>query len=362
MGQLEEQLLTALRNRRPSVRLERCGMDLGTLFRSAVAQDPRVLALLSGYEARYVRAGLLTTYEVTLQYRDDGPATADEVAVADARWQVEPALSAGDSPRDVWVVTDNLPLMQTTLDRSLDRLQERYEGCSGWQMETAGFPKLSTMTVCRVSCSFLEEASALRCRRDSAQRAAESLWRDLLGHARVPVVLKPFLAFSYLAQDCVYDHAAGKAVEADPLQAPDDPVPHLSYGPLVEKRGVCGGFAWAFKRMMDAAGVECRCISGFLQNDRRVGHMWNLVKLDGAYYHVDVSSSLQKRRGAYVGFFMQPDGVMRQTHDWDATAYPAAKGTRLNYDFLRDILEQHGDEYLRDGVPKRYLFPARLVE
>ena len=48
------------------------------------------------------------------------------------------------------------------------------------------------------------------------------------------------------------------------------------------KTGVCQAYAYAFKYMMDVLGIE----STYVTSDS-MQHMWNLVKLDGKWYHID---------------------------------------------------------------------------
>lgn len=61
---------------------------------------------------------------------------------------------------------------------------------------------------------------------------------------------------------------------------------YTSYGALIDGHAVCEGYARAFALLCRTAGLECRVVSG---NSKSVGHMWNMVKLDGEWYHVDVT-------------------------------------------------------------------------
>lgn len=55
-------------------------------------------------------------------------------------------------------------------------------------------------------------------------------------------------------------------------------------------RPVCEGYARAFKLLCDELGVPCMLITGEgLSGDRKESHMWNYVRLDGAWYAVDVT-------------------------------------------------------------------------
>ena len=53
----------------------------------------------------------------------------------------------------------------------------------------------------------------------------------------------------------------------------------------------CSGFASAFKYAMDFLGVWCITVFGSVSNKTQSGpHAWNIVKLNGLYYHIDVTS------------------------------------------------------------------------
>ena len=166
---------------------------------------------------------------------------------------------------------------------------------------------------------------------------------------------------SYITQECCYDQRAFDEVESNPEKTPSDPIPHLAYGPLVEFRGICSGLAWAFKTLMDEANIECICVSGFLKEDLKTGHMWNLVKLDGQYYHVDPTWGI-KDDGVYISGLLQPDSMMKITHIWELSDYPTARGMRFDYDFIEDFLVENGNDFLDDGANEKYFFPEEIID
>lgn len=54
------------------------------------------------------------------------------------------------------------------------------------------------------------------------------------------------------------------------------------YGVFVNKKAVCAGYAKAFQYLLNLCGIECT----YVTSDT---HAWNLIKLEGDYYHIDVT-------------------------------------------------------------------------
>ncbi|MBQ8171641.1 MAG: chitobiase/beta-hexosaminidase C-terminal domain-containing protein [Oscillospiraceae bacterium] len=56
-------------------------------------------------------------------------------------------------------------------------------------------------------------------------------------------------------------------------------------GPLLNGEALCEGYAKTFAYLCQSIGIEAVCISGKSGGD----HMWNIVKLDGEWYQMDVT-------------------------------------------------------------------------
>ena len=70
-----------------------------------------------------------------------------------------------------------------------------------------------------------------------------------------------------------------------------------AYGALVNRRAVCQGYDVAAYRLLRELGVDCRVITGMASDGRRHElvyadeeyHAWNIVRLDGKYYDLDIT-------------------------------------------------------------------------
>lgn len=58
-----------------------------------------------------------------------------------------------------------------------------------------------------------------------------------------------------------------------------------AYSALVDGDTVCAGYSRAFQYLMQQLGIPCYYCTGYVGED----HAWNIVKVDGAYYNVDVT-------------------------------------------------------------------------
>ncbi|MCH5209428.1 MAG: hypothetical protein J1F01_00515 [Oscillospiraceae bacterium] len=54
---------------------------------------------------------------------------------------------------------------------------------------------------------------------------------------------------------------------------------------VMDKKGVCHGYVHLFGYMMNKLGIECQAVP----SDENA-HIWNKVKIDGKWYHIDVTS------------------------------------------------------------------------
>ena len=62
------------------------------------------------------------------------------------------------------------------------------------------------------------------------------------------------------------------------------------YSALVNGKSVCAGYAKANQFLLNELGIYCTYVTGTSQNeDGTEAHAWNIVRLDGKYYYVDVT-------------------------------------------------------------------------
>ena len=130
-----------------------------------------------------------------------------------------------------------------------------------------------------------------------------------------PPEIRVLLAYDMLCRSCIYDETAESAGSA--------------YGALICGRANCAGFAEAFALLLEAAEIPVMQMEGTAtQPDGPVPHAWNLVQLDGAWYHADCTWDAVNHSHTY---FLCDDSFILQSHSWDQYAYPNAQGHTYSY-------------------------------
>ena len=82
---------------------------------------------------------------------------------------------------------------------------------------------------------------------------------------------KALYVYDYLIMNCGYDFSLKS---------------YNAYNCIVEKKAVCQGYALAYMLILkDYLGIDCTVVLSDSQN-----HSWNYVKIDGKWYHADLTS------------------------------------------------------------------------
>lgn len=81
-----------------------------------------------------------------------------------------------------------------------------------------------------------------------------------------------------------------------------------AYSAVIENKTVCAGYARAFQLSMQKLGIPCYYCTGYSGEN----HAWNIVKLSGDYYNVDVT--WDDTEPATYKFFNKTDHEFSSTH------------------------------------------------
>lgn len=123
------------------------------------------------------------------------------------------------------------------------------------------------------------------------------------------------------------------------------------YDALIQRKSNSEGLALAFVEMCHQMGIECRIVFGQMGGQ---DHCWNIVKLDGSNYHVDVSRCYDDH---FAEGFLLDDERMWNDYRWNISTYPSCTG-ELNYASIAaedelnapDILSETGEQDESSGT------------
>ena len=148
-------------------------------------------------------------------------------------------------------------------------------------------------------------------------------------------------AHDFLARNVIYENRTDREL-------------HTIVGPFTKKKGVCEGYAKAFKYLLDMMGIPCKLIYGF-GCDPGLGaeenHAWNMIQLDGNWLHVDVTFDTTIRNGQvlrYDYFCLTTEQILRD-HRYEVGKYPDADQLGYGY-YDRNNLVMTTRKQMRDYI------------
>ncbi|MDO4711507.1 MAG: transglutaminase domain-containing protein [Peptostreptococcaceae bacterium] len=110
---------------------------------------------------------------------------------------------------------------------------------------------------------------------------------------------------------------------------------HSPYTLSKEKVGVCQAYAILFYKIATAADIPCKLVPGdfessFIYQDDDTQHLWNMVQIDGKWYHIDVTGddpiikNAPNARMLSYEYYLKSDATMARSHSWNLDTYPEA--------------------------------------
>jgi len=122
-----------------------------------------------------------------------------------------------------------------------------------------------------------------------------SLFFDTIGFTNFEIVK---YCFEYLCDNSTYD-----------INQTDQSLVSV----LVDNKGVCSSYAKSFQYLMDFFNIPCMLVEGrFIKSNEN--HVWNIVKLDGHWYHIDVTQSNANNDYIDYSYFCILDYQIKKDH------------------------------------------------
>ena len=103
---------------------------------------------------------------------------------------------------------------------------------------------------------------------------------------------------------------------------------YTAYEGLQSGSAVCQGYSLLTYKMLTEAGINNKIVEGTARPEggRSQSHAWNLVQLDGRWYHLDTTwddPSPDQADSVSTAYYLRTDSQMRADHTWNKP-YPAA--------------------------------------
>lgn len=118
---------------------------------------------------------------------------------------------------------------------------------------------------------------------------------------------------------------------ADHIAYEDGDRVHDAYGALVNGKAVCDGYTKAFQYLLQRVGIQSFMVTGI---GNGVKHAWNIVRIDGKYYNVDLTWDDQKSDIIYTYFNITDEEIKSLSHILDKESEgfaPVCTSTDANY-------------------------------
>lgn len=135
---------------------------------------------------------------------------------------------------------------------------------AGWKWSTKG--KTATLTFSATYRTTLKQEKAV----DDKIKSLLKSWKleDASDYEKVKKV------HDYIINRVAYDQTYQK---------------YSAYDALINKSSVCEGYATAAYRLFTELGLESRIITGGAGVNKPIAHAWNIVKVDGQWYNIDLT-------------------------------------------------------------------------
>ena len=155
---------------------------------------------------------------------------------------------------------------------------------------------------------------------DAARKVLGSILKDGMSDLE-----KETAVYSWIVNNVNYDWTHQDVMKETPRES------FTPYGGLVNQTAVCLGYATTFQLLMDLAGVECIIVAGAAYASQE-DHGWNMVRLNGNWYCVDVTwdanyreyGASRGREREWVFFNITSDDMAATDHQWDYANTPEA--------------------------------------
>ena len=137
---------------------------------------------------------------------------------------------------------------------------------------------------------YRESASTIHRQQNAIRQIVPEIIADIITADMTDLEIT-FAINNFLVDTTDYDYAALENAEQNNFKYVDSRYndSFTAYGILINRVGVCAGYAAAFRLLADEAGLESIVVTGYLEGF--LPHAWNRVNIDGQWHTVDVTNN-----------------------------------------------------------------------
>lgn len=170
----------------------------------------------------------------------------------------------------------------------------------------------TTMFWCRVCIQYTEPRSEWIGIMQQVDEGIEKLFSPIMGLNEYSKVLR---VHDWLAENVTYT---------------TEGVPESMAQAFLKREANCVGFSKLAKRILDHLGVRSTIVLGESRDGK--GHAWNLVRIDGKWYHNDFTYDQNLSvYGLNYSYNNLTDAQILRDHDFDGGMYPRSSDRDLNW-------------------------------
>ena len=330
-----EQLQKGLQRFQPSFPF-RVGAPLGELVEKAIEKDPRIVYYVESWEVSSTPG-----YYVLIPKYRNRETKRETIETALSQWDCERLMReyVRQYKKKLVMISKDVVKAQ----RLIELFYERY---------TTFYPNLTRICgatyPCRAGAVIIEFSFEYRIGQVRLEQMELEVNTEVQRISRMlftpgmPTEAKVYLAHNYLATTVEYLKNHDNRLKMSYTQS--------AYGALIRKKCVCQGFAEAFKRLMDAAGIACDVLYGQVTGSDGY-HAWNLVCVGGAgsYYHIDVTWDAGDKRPGYT-YFCKNDRFFDGKRTWKKEYTHPCKGSYPVLAVARRYVQYNKAALLAKGI------------
>lgn len=142
-----------------------------------------------------------------------------------------------------------------------------------------------------------------------------------------------------LAENILYDDNAADDIDKYYLKS------NTILGVLFFKTAVCEGISKTFKLLLNMLDIKCLIVAGDTDENaaKDVKHAWNIVKIDGASYHIDLTWDVNRSFPNAIShvYFCLTDSEAMKKHRWKFNEVPICNFAKNYYE--EENLIAHND-------------------